>query len=72
MTTFTDAEAEEKISAVLDQATVDGEARIKRSNGQEFIVRPTERSGLDVGFVKIEPPLTAEEIVAFVREGRER
>ena len=46
--------------------------RIKRSDGQEFIVRPAARSPLDVGSVTIDPPLTADEIVAAVRAGRER
>ena len=28
-----------------------------RADGQEFIVRPAGRSGLDVGSVKVSPPI---------------
>jgi hypothetical protein len=72
MTTFTDSEAQRQLSTLLEQARAQGEVRIKRADGQEFIVRPAPRSGLDVGYVDVQPPITAEEIVAAVREGRER
>ena len=49
-----------------------GEVRIKGVDGQEFMVRPVNRSPLDVGKVELNPPLTADEIVRAVREGRER
>ena len=72
MTTFTQLEAEQKkVSALLDQADADGEVRIKCANGKEFVLRPAQRSPLDVGFVDVHPPLTADEIVQAVREGRE-
>jgi hypothetical protein len=72
MTTFSTAEAEKQLSKLLEQARVQGEVRIKGVDGQEFIVRPASRSPLDVGMVEVKPPLTAEEIVRAVREGRER
>jgi hypothetical protein len=71
MTTFTDTEAEQKLSAILDQADSDGEVRIRRANGKVFMIRPA-RSPLDVGFVDVQPPLSVDEIVQVVREGRER
>jgi hypothetical protein len=74
MTTFTDADAmtEKKLAALLAQAYADGEARIKRTDGKEFVLRPASRSPLDVGCINVQPPLTVEEIVQAVREGRER
>lgn len=72
MTTFSTAEAEKQLSKLLEQARAEGEVRIKGTDGQEFIVRPANRSPLDVGQVKVNPPLTADEIVRAVREGRER
>lgn len=72
MTTFTDTEAERQLAAVLEQASAQGEVRIKRADGQEFILRPAGRSPLDVGCLDVQPPLTTEEIVAAVREGRDR
>ena len=72
MTTFTDAQAGPQFAAVLAKAQAEGEVRITGPDGTEFIVRPAARSPLDVGFVNIDPPLTVEEIVSFVREGRDR
>jgi hypothetical protein len=72
MTIFTDAEAEQQFSKVLEQARAQGEVRIKRADGAEFIVRPAARSALDVGGIDLHPPITLEEIVQVVREGRER
>ncbi len=57
---------------MLDDAKKQGEVRIKLADGEEFILRPVSRSPLDVGSVKLDPPITAEEIVQFVREGRKR
>ena len=72
MTVFTDLEVQTQLSRVLDQARAQGEVRIKRGDGEEFVLRPASRSPLDVGSIKLDPPITAEEIVRFVREGRER
>ena len=52
---------------------VDGaQARIKRRDGQEFVITPAKAKGspLDVPGVRLH--LTAAEIVRAVREGRER
>jgi hypothetical protein len=72
VTTFSTVEAEKQLSKLLEQARAEGEVRIKEPDGQEFVVRPLNRSPLDVGQVKLNPPLTADEIVRAVREGRER
>jgi hypothetical protein len=72
MTTYTDTEAKRNLDVVLDQARQEGEIRIKRLDGQEFILRPAETtpSPLDVGRVPVR--LSTDEIVQAVREGRER
>lgn len=72
MTTFTDTEAERRLSVVLDLAKTDGEVQITGADGTIFAVRPVPRSPLDVGWITLDPPLTADEIVSLVREGRER
>ncbi|MGA2440053.1 MAG: type II toxin-antitoxin system Phd/YefM family antitoxin [Tepidisphaeraceae bacterium] len=72
MTTFSTAEAEKQSSKLLEQVRAEGEVRIKGVDGQEFMVRPVNRSPLDVGKVDVKPPMTADEIVRAVREGRER
>jgi len=72
MTVFTDEEARRGLDAVLTEARVSGEVRIRTGDGQGYVVRPapTGRSPLDVGSVDL--GLTAEEIVRAVREGRDR
>ena len=71
-TVFTYSEARQKLATVLEQSRTEGEVRIKRKDGQEFVIRPAERpeSPLDVEGIDLE--MSAEEIVGFVREVRER
>ena len=71
-TVFTYSEARQKLATVLEQSRTEGEVRIKRKDGQEFVIKPAEKSEspLDVEGVDVE--LSAEEIVGFVRESRER
>lgn len=74
MTVYTDAEARENLPSLLAEAKLRGEVRIRVEDGQQFVLRPvpTGRSALDVGSVTLDPPITADEIVAAVRAGRER
>jgi hypothetical protein len=73
MTTFTDDEVRGRLADVLAAAKQDGEVRIRTGSGEEFVVRPAtapRRSLADLPSLNL--GLTADEIVAFVREGRER
>jgi hypothetical protein len=66
------SEARQQLSKLLEEAMIYGEIRIKRRNGEEFSLRPatSSKSALDVDGIDLD--LTADEIVDFVREGRER
>ncbi len=70
MQTYT--ETQENLSVLLERALDEGEVRIKRTNGQVFILKPeiAKRSALDITGIDLD--VTTKEIVAFVREGRER
>lgn len=72
MTEFTTDELRSRTDDVLAAASRDGAARVRTAAGEEFTIRPAARarSPLDVGSLDL--GLTADEIVAFVREGRER
>lgn len=72
MRIYTYTEARQQLAALLDRAAREGEVRIKRKDGSEFMLRPAPRSAspLEVGAVSSD--LTAADIVAAVREGRER
>lgn len=64
-------ETQENLSALLERAREQGEVRIKRADGQVFVLKPEKkRSALDVAGIDL--GVSTEEIVAFVREGRER
>ena len=65
-------ETQEDLSVLLERAREQGEVRIQRADGQVFILKPErkKRSALDVAGIDL--GVSTEEIVAFVREGRER
>ena len=72
MTVYTYSEARQRLSSVLDEAERDGSVRIRRRDGREFDLVLVERSTspLDVEGAGLD--LTADEILAAIREGRER
>lgn len=72
MKVYTYSQARQRLARVLDEAKDGGEVRIKRRDGTEFTVRPVRsgRSPLDVPGV--DTGVTTEEIVAAIRESRER
>jgi prevent-host-death family protein len=72
MKVYTYSEARQKLSDVLDRAKVEGEVRIKRRDGGEFVVRPAQRRGPPLDVEGVDTDVTAEEIVDAVRELRER
>jgi hypothetical protein len=70
MNVYTYSEARQNLASLLDQATREGEVRIRRKDGQVFMVRlqpndesPFEIDGLDLG-------ITTQEILEFIAEGR--
>ena len=71
-TVFTYSEARQKLAAVLEQSKTEGEVRIKRKDGQEFVIKPAERSASPLDVEGVDFQLSPEEIVDYVREVRER
>ena len=72
MRVYTYSEARQNLASLLEIAQRDGAVRIRRRDGRSFLVRP-ERSGaspLDVEGVDL--GVTTDEIVAIIREGRQR
>ena len=72
MRVYTYSEARQNLASLLDIAQRDGAVRIRRKDGQSFVLQPETRKGspLDVDPVSIN--VTADEIVRIVREGREQ
>jgi hypothetical protein len=72
MKEFTYSEARGKFSSLLDKAKKEGAVRIRRRDGQVFVLRPEKsaKSPLDVPGINLN--LDREEIVELVRAGRRK
>ena len=72
MRAYTYSEARQNLATILDVAQRDGAVRIRRKDGQSFVLQPEVREGspLDIEPVRID--VTADEIMRIVREGREQ
>jgi antitoxin Phd len=72
MTVYTYSEARQRLASLLEQAAKGAEVRIRRKDGRVFVIKPaaTAESPLDVASVALD--VTTDEIVGYVREGRER
>lgn len=71
-TVYTYSEARQNLSTLLEEAIREGEVRVRRKDGQTFLIVPevTNRSPLDVDGIDID--LSAEEIVEFIHDGRRK
>lgn len=72
MTVYTFSEARQKFASLLERARREGAVRVKRRDGQVFLIQPERprRSPLDVPGIDTE--VSKEEIVSIVREMRQR
>lgn len=57
---------------MLDEAWEGGEVRIKRRDGSEFSLRPVSGTTSPLDVPGVDTDLSRDEIVAAIREGRER
>ena len=72
MTVYTYSQARQRLASVLDEAERDGSVRIRRRDGREFELVPVDREGSPFDVEGAGLDLSAEEIVAAVKETRER
>ena len=72
MKVYTYSEARQRLAMLLDEARDQGAVRIRRRDGQEFLVRPVRESGSPLEVDSLDLGWSREEIVAVMREGRER
>ena len=70
MRIYTYSEARRKLASLLDRAVKEGEVKIKRRDGQTFVIRPEPRQGSPLDIEGIELNVTTSEIVQFTQEGR--
>jgi hypothetical protein len=72
MRVYTYSEARQNLASLLEQAAREGEAWIWRKDGRIFVIRPQPKANSPLDVEGIDLDITTDEIVAFVREGRER
>ncbi len=72
MIVYTYSEARQNLASLLEKAAKDGEVRIKRKDGQVFVVRPEPREGSPLDVESIDLNITTKEIIELIRESRER
>ena len=72
MRVYTYSEARQNLASLLETAQRDGAVRIRRRNGRSFILRPEPSVGSPLDVEGVDLGVTTEDIVALVREGRER
>jgi hypothetical protein len=72
MKVYTYSEARQQLARLLDEARRRGEIRIKRRDGTEFAVRPVQTEGSPLDVPGADTDVTREEILAAIRESRER
>lgn len=70
MRIYTYSEARQRLALLLELARKEGAVRIRRRDGQVFVIKPERgaKSPLDVPGVDLD--VTTDEIVTFVRESR--
>ena len=68
---YTYSEARQNLVSLLERAIQDGEVRVKRKDGQIFVILPdTAITGSPLDIESIDLNLTKEEIIEFIHEGR--
>jgi antitoxin Phd len=72
MKIFTFSEARQKLASLLDMVRLEGEVRIKRKDGTVYAIKKVTMEGSPLDVQGTQAIFTAEEIVGYVREGRER
>jgi hypothetical protein len=74
MKSYTTSEVRQNFAAILEEAWRDGAVRIRRRDGQSFVLRPEPMaaSPLDVEGVTPAQPIMREDILTAVEESRRR
>lgn len=72
MKVYTFSEARQNFAAVLDNAQKEGAVQIARRDGRVFTIQPVKERPSPLAVKVVPLKLSQREIVAAVREGRER
>jgi hypothetical protein len=67
---YTYTEAKQNLALLLDQAVQEGEVRVRREDGQTFIIKLEEKVGSPLDVEGVDLGLTVAEIIQLIRESR--
>ena len=70
MRIYTYSEARQKLASIFEQAAKYGKVRIKRCDGQIFVIKPEKREGYPLVVAGIKLGLSREEKLESIEEGR--
>ena len=70
MKVYSYSEARQRFADVLRQAKREGQAQIRRRDGELFVVQPADRGGSPLDVPGVESGLTALQVVDLVRASR--
>jgi hypothetical protein len=72
VTVYTFSEARQKFASLLERARREGGVRVKRRDGQVFVIQPEPSAKSPFDVPGVDTDVSTEEIVDIVREMRER
>jgi len=67
---FTYSEARQQLASLLEKARREGAVRIRRRDGQVFVLRPDTRRGSPLDVPSLKLAISREQVLEAVREGR--
>lgn len=70
MKEYTFSEARQRLASLLDRARREGSVRIRRRDGQKFILQPERQSRSPLDVPGIKTGITRDEIVETIRSSR--
>ena len=70
MKEFSAGEARRRLASLLDRASKDGAVRIRRKDGQAFVVRPEQTALSPLDVPAIAARVSRDDILDAIREGR--
>ena len=70
MRAYTYSEARRKLASLLDRAVEEGEVKIKRRDGQSFVIRPEPKEGSPLDVEGVDLGITTAEIMSCIEESR--
>ncbi len=70
MKVYSYSEARQQLAELLNRARREGQAEIRRRDGQVFVVRPAASGGSPLDVPGVDTGLSGEEVVRLVRESR--